>query len=234
MNNLKENLENVRARVAKACKSAGRKPGDVAILAVSKRHSIDKIRALHALGQTSFGENYVQEAVSKTTQLKDLPIEWHYIGPLQSNKTREAAAEFDWVQSADREKILKRLAAQRPANMPSLNVCIQVNIDREPQKAGVMPERAGELAMLCAELKGLKLRGLMCIPRIGSEEHDPAGSYREMKHLFDRLRGDGLEMDTLSMGMSADLEAAVLNGSTMVRIGTDLFGPRPPRGDDGC
>ncbi|MGD8346972.1 MAG: YggS family pyridoxal phosphate-dependent enzyme [Lysobacterales bacterium] len=230
MNNLKENLETIRTRIESACRRAERNPSDVRILAVSKRHSVDRIRALHALGQAAFGENYVQEAVAKVKQLQDLHIEWHYIGPLQSNKTREAAAHFAWVQSADREKILKRLSGQRPQQLSPLNICIQVNIDREPQKAGVLPEDTETLARLCTKLPGLKLRGLMCIPRIGSDEHDPADSYRRTKELFDQLRHSGLEIDTLSMGMSADLEAAVLHGSTMVRVGTDLLGPRPEPG----
>ena len=182
---------------------------------------------MHSLGQVCFGENYVQEALAKIQLLSELDIEWHYIGPLQSNKTNEAAKHFHWVQSVDREKILRRLSSQRPQTMRPLNVCIQVNIDREPQKAGVLPEETENLARLCAELPGLHLRGLMCIPQIGSDEHDPADSYRHMKDLYQGLLDKGLVMDTLSMGMSADLDAAVRHGSTMVRIGTDLFGPRP-------
>jgi hypothetical protein len=227
MNNLKENLENIRSRVDLACRTAGRFGEEVAILAVSKRHPAERIEALHTLGQTAFGENYVQEALDKIGRLRHLPIEWHYIGPLQSNKTREAAGHFHWVQTVDRAKIAKRLSDQRPAELPPLNVCVQVNIDREPQKHGVMPEEAEQLARLCAGLPRLRLRGLMCIPRIGSGDHDPSISYRRMADLFRDLKSGGLEMDTLSMGMSADLEAAVTNGSTMVRIGTDLLGPRP-------
>ena len=180
MNNLKENLENVRSRVEKTCQTANRDPSEVRILAVSKRHTVDRIAALNELGQTCFGENYVQEALKKIGQLDGRLVEWHFIGPLQSNKTREVAEHFHWVQSADRAKVLRRLSDQRPPTMPSLNICIQVNIDRERQKSGCLPEDAG-----------------------------------------------GMEMDTLSMGMSADLEAAIRHGSTMVRIGTDLFGARP-------
>ena len=197
------------------------------MLAVSKRHSVEKIKALHAIGQSCFGENYVQEALDKMQQLEGLGIEWHFIGPMQSNKTRAVAHQFDWVHSVDREKILRRLSAQRPSDCEPLNVCIQVNIDREAQKSGVMPEAASGLARLCSDLPGLRLRGLMCIPEIGSEQHDPAISYARMHELFRELNTEGLPVDTLSMGMSADLEAAVSNGSTMVRIGTDLFGPRP-------
>lgn len=227
MNDLKKNLENIHTRVRAACREAGRDPAEVAVLAVSKRHPAARIRALHALGQRCFGENYVQEALPKIRELEGLGIEWHYIGPLQSNKTREAAGHFDWVQSVDREKILRRLSEQRPDERPPLDVCIQVNIDRETQKAGALPEQAAGLAALCASLPRLRLRGLMCIPRIGSADHDPAESYARMFELFRALRDGGLPMDTLSMGMSDDLEAAVRNGATMLRIGTDLLGPRP-------
>ena len=159
--------------------------------------------------------------------LQDLAIEWHFIGPLQSNKTREVAAHFDWVQSVDREKILRRLSEQRPESLPALNICIQVNIDREPQKAGAMPEHAGELARLVQSLPGLLLRGLMAIPQAAGQEHDPGPSLARMAELFAALRSTELDMDTLSMGMSADLEQAIMHGSTMIRVGTGLLGPRP-------
>lgn len=227
MNDLKENLEKIRMRVNSACIRVGRDPAEVLILAVSKRHAVEKIRALHALGHTRFGENYIQEALPKIGQLADLDIEWHYIGPLQSNKTREAATHFQWVQSADRSKILRRLSDQRPEGLPPLDVLLQVNIDREPQKSGAPPEQVEELARLAAGLPRLRMRGLMCIPRIGTDGHDPAGSYARMFELYRALQDRGLAVDTLSMGMSADLEAAVRHGSTMVRIGTDIFGPRP-------
>jgi pyridoxal phosphate enzyme (YggS family) len=230
MNNLKENLDNVRARIAAACGAADRQPGEVTLLAVSKKHPAGRVRDLHALGQRSFGENYVQEALAKQAQLEDLDIEWHFIGPLQSNKTREAAGHFDWVQSADREKIVRRLAAQRPADLPMLNVCIEVNIDREPQKSGVLPEDVAALAHLAQELPRVRLRGLMAIPRMADDSHDPGDSYRRMRDLYGDLLEAGIEMDTLSMGMSADLESAIAHGSTMVRIGTDLLGPRPATG----
>lgn len=227
MNNLKENLNNIGSRVDLACRKAGRDPREIRILAVSKRHPVQKIRKLGALGQVRFGENYVQEALDKIEALAKQGLEWHFIGPLQSNKTREVATHFQWVQSVDRTKILQRLASQRPHTMPPLNVCIQVNIDDEPQKSGAVPEQAAELAQQAATAPGLRLRGLMCIPRIGGVDHDPADSYRRMQELFKQLCKSGLNMDTLSMGMSADLEKAILHGSTMVRIGTDLFGPRP-------
>lgn len=227
MNNLKQNLNNVRARLALACEKAGRNPSEIAILAVSKKHSADRIRALNQLGQASFGENYVQEALWKMEQFPDEKIEWHFIGPLQSNKTREVASHFQWVQSVDRIKILNRLSGQRPEHMPDLNICIQVNIDREPQKAGVMPESVMELAQAATTLPGLRLRGLMTIPMAASAQHDPTDSYRLMQALYLEMVNNGFELDTLSMGMSGDLEPAIMCGSTMVRIGTDLFGRRP-------
>ena len=227
MNNLKANLHNVRSRVARACEDAGREASEIRILAVSKKHSADRIRQLCELGQRSFGENYVQEALAKMAELKGTDIEWHFIGPLQSNKTREVAEHFHWVQSADREKILQRLSGQRPREMPPLNICIQVNIDREPQKAGSLPEDTLALAERAQSLPGLKLRGLMAIPMAPEADHDPGPSYARMAQLFLDLRGEGFELDTLSMGMSADLEKAILNGSTMIRVGTDLLGPRP-------
>ena len=227
MNNLKENLNNVRARVGSACKKAGRNPSGIVILAVSKRHPVERIGALHDLGQVCFGENYVQEALAKMDQLRENSIEWHFIGPLQSNKTADVARHFQWVQSADRIKILNRLSKQRPASLPDLNICLQVNIDREPQKAGAMPEEVMDLATAAHALPGLRLRGLMTIPMAASVQHDPSGSYRQMQSLYRELIQSGLELDTLSMGMSGDLEAAIMNGSTMVRVGTDLFGQRP-------
>ena len=236
MNNLKVNLNNVRARVASACERAGRRPEEIAILAVSKKHSPERILAMRQLGQHAFGENYVQEAIGKMKRLAEMAgpeisFEWHFIGPLQSNKTRDVAQNFAWVQSVDRIKLLKRLSDQRPAERPDLNICIQVNIDREPQKAGVLPEQLPEIVKAALALPGLRLRGLMTIPMAAIGGHDPSASYEQMSDLYDGLIGDGLDLDTLSMGMSADLEAAIMHGSTMVRIGTDLFGPRPPDSD---
>ena len=179
------------------------------------------------MGQPSFGENYVQEALTKMQEFTRDPVEWHFIGPLQSNKTREVAENFQWVQSVDRIKVMRRLSSQRPTGLPALNICIQVNIDREPQKAGVMPEDLLEMAQEARGLPQLQLRGLMAIPMAVSAQHDPADSYRKMHSLFLQLLDKGFELDTLSMGMSADLEPAIMNGSTMVRIGTDLFGSRP-------
>ena len=228
MNNLKVNLQNVRSRVESACLKAGREPSEVTILAVSKKHPAARIREFHHLGQHAFGENYVQEALEKQKQLFDLEIEWHFIGPLQSNKTNEAALHFQWVQSVDRIKLLKRLSNQRPASRSELNICIQVNIDREEQKSGIMPEQLEELAQYACSMENLRLRGLMAIPQPATADHDPSDSYRRMNELFQALNASGMALDTLSMGMSADLEDAIIHGSTMVRIGTDLLGPRPP------
>jgi len=231
MNNLKENLHNVRSRVVSACAKVGRKPSDVTILAVSKKHPSRRIRKLHGLGQISFGENYVQEALLKMGQLSGLDIEWHFIGPLQSNKTREVAENFAWVHSVDRIKILRRLSAQRSAALPALNVCIQVNIDREPQKAGVTPEQVKDLVREAQDLPRLRLRGLMVIPQMASVTNHPGDSFQRMNDLFNELVIDGFAMDTLSMGMSGDLESAIMHGSTMIRVGTDLLGPRPETTD---
>ncbi len=227
MNNLKENLDNVSARVRQACENAGRNPAEVKILAVSKRHRASKIRALSRHGQKAFGENIVAEALEKIEALSESDLEWHFIGPIQSNKTRDIAGHFSWVQSVDREKILRRLADQRPAGLFPLNVCIQVNIDDEPQKAGCSARDAKALANLASDMSGIRLRGLMAIPQIDPETGSTRiDSFKRMKALFDEFLSSGLEIDTLSMGMSADLEQAVSQGSTMVRIGTDIFGAR--------
>jgi len=227
MNDLKDNLNNVRSRVNNAALAHGIDPSEIQILAVSKRHSADTIRALHDLGQAAFGENVVQEALVKIEELKSLKLEWHFIGPVQSNKTRDVAGHFDWVHSVDRVKVLNRLSQQRDRALSPLNVCIQINIDGEPQKAGVTPEGAAKLAELAIQLPRINLRGLMAIPRPGQDIDDPSNSFYRMAALFGAFQAQGFNLDTLSMGMSADLEAAVAAGSTMVRIGTDLMGSRP-------
>jgi len=225
MNDLKTNLHKVRARIDLALESSGRRTETVDLLAVSKLHPSDRIRDLYGAGQRQFGENYVQEALQKQQQLLDLDIIWHFIGPLQSNKTREVAEHFCWVQSVDREKLLRRLSSQRPESLPPLNILLQVNIDLEPQKAGCRPEEVEGLAQLTNTLPGLKLRGLMAIPSVQASDA-ATNSFVKMRQLFEKLRAEGLELDTLSMGMSADLESAIKAGSTMVRIGTDLLGER--------
>ena len=200
---------------------------DVTLLAVSKTFGPGAVREAYAAGQMAFGENYVQEALQKMADLADLPLQWHCIGPLQSNKTRPVAEHFDWVHTVDRLKIAERLAAQRPPERPPLNVCIQVNIDGGPTKAGVAPAEALALARAVAALPGLRLRGIMTIPEPAADFMAARALHAGAKAVFDQLNAAGLALDTLSMGMSADLEAAVAEGSTMVRVGRAIFGGRP-------
>jgi pyridoxal phosphate enzyme (YggS family) len=219
-------LKSVQHRIEQACLAAGRQTDEVALLAVSKRHPAEKIITLNELGVFSFGENQLQEALQKQKELCALDIEWHFIGTIQSNKTRSITENFQWVQSVDREKTLTRLSAQRPADQEPLNICLQVNIDREPQKTGALAEEIPNLAELAQRLDNINLRGLMALPRqtsVPEEQHD---SFRKVKALFEKLKNEGHDIDTLSMGMSYDLEAAISEGSTMVRIGTDLLGMR--------
>jgi PLP dependent protein len=221
-------LQQLRQRIADACTLAQRPVQSVTLLAVSKTFGADAVRAAHAAGCRAFGENYAQEALAKIESLADLrsTIEWHLIGPLQSNKTREVAAAFDWVHTLDRLKIAERLSAQRPAHLPALNVCVQVNVSGEASKSGVEPEQLAALAHAVAALPHLRLRGLMSIPEPVEGFEAQRAPHRRLRDLFDALRADGLALDTLSMGMSADLEAAIAEGATMVRIGSALFGAR--------
>ena len=217
----------VRSRIALAARNAGRDPATVGLLAVTKGQPVDAVRTAYAMGQRAFGENYVQEAQRKAELLSDLPgIEWHLIGPLQSNKARPAAALFGWVQSVDRLRIAERLSAARDARSQSLNVCVQVNISGEASKSGAPPTDALALARAVAGLPRLVLRGFMGIAEETSDVERQRRQFRGLRELFDAARGAGLAVDTLSMGMSADLEAAVMEGATLVRIGTALFGPR--------
>lgn len=221
-----DKLQTVHSRLAAACRAAGRSPEEVVVLAVSKTASPESVREACAVGQRAFGENYIQEAVEKMALLGDLPLEWHCIGPIQSNKTRLVAAHFDWVQTVDRLKIAQRLSEQRPAELPPLQVCIQVNVDGAGSKSGVAPDEALALARAVAVLPRLHLRGLMCIPEPVADFEAARAVFAKVRTLFDELRAQGLELDTLSMGMSADLEAAVHAGSTLVRVGTAIFGER--------
>ncbi|PLZ03288.1 YggS family pyridoxal phosphate-dependent enzyme [Burkholderia sp. WAC0059] len=225
---LAHNLDATHRRIAEAARAAGRDPRSIALLAVSKTFLAEDVRAAHAAGQRAFGENYVQEAIAKIEALADLRagLEWHFIGPLQSNKTRPVAEHFDWVHSVDRLKIAQRLAEQRPAGLPPLNVCLQVNVSGEASKSGVEPAEAAHVAHEIAALPQLRLRGLMSIPEPAAGLDAQRAPHRRLRELFDALRADGLALDTLSMGMSADLEAAVLEGATVVRIGTAIFGAR--------
>ena len=218
MRSIHDNLQAVRQRISDAAAAAGRDPRDVTLLAVSKTHPAARVEAALAAGQRAFGENYVQEALEKMDALAGRDIEWHLIGPLQSNKTRVVAERFDWVHSVESEKVARRLSEQRPAALPPLNVLIQVNVSGERSKSGVAPHDVAALAGIVASLPRLRLRGLMAIPEPGADR----ARYREAKKLFDSLHG----CDTLSMGMSDDLDLALAEGATMVRIGTAIFGAR--------
>ncbi len=227
MSNIADNLNKVQSRIAKALAHASNRQSDVQILAVSKQQHADAIRELAALGMHDFGENYLQDALPKLEQLADLHLCWHFIGHIQTNKTRLVAQHFDWVHSVDRLKIARRLNDQRPDQLAPLNVCVQVNISEEDSKDGVAPNAAEQLVRQIAELPRLKLRGLMAIPRASSDFEQQVQAFTELKSLFDRLNTGGAQLDTLSMGMSYDLEAAIAAGATMLRIGQALFGPRP-------
>ena len=226
MTMIADNLQRVRGRIEAACLEAGRHPSAVRLLAVSKTFDAAAVRTAFEAGQRAFGENYIQEGVDKIEALADLDIEWHCIGPIQSNKTRPVAEHFDWVHSVDRLKIAQRLSEQRPADLPPLQVCIQVNVDGGPTKAGVAPAELLELARAVSRLPRLVLRGIMTIPEPAADFAAACAVHRTAKALLDALNSQGLVLDTLSMGMTGDLEAAVHSGSTMVRVGTAIFGGR--------
>ena len=225
-----DKLAHVNARIASACAAAGRPVQSVTLLAVSKTFGLEAIAAAHAAGQRRFGENYVQEALEKIAALAALAPrpEWHLIGPLQSNKTRVVAESFDWVHSLDRLKVAERLSAQRPAQLKPLSVCLQVNVSGERTKSGLAPGEVAAVAHAVAALPRLRLRGLMAIPEVveGSDLEAQRRPHRALRALFETLRRDGLALDTISAGMSADLEAAILEGATMVRVGSAIFGGR--------
>ena len=228
MATIADKLQLVRARINQACSRVGRKTDSVNLLAVSKTFPAEKVREAFHAGQHSFGENYVQEGVDKIAALADLrsEIEWHMIGPLQSNKTRVVAEQFDWVHAIDRLKIAERLSAQRPAHLAPLQVCIQVNTSGEESKSGVAPQEALALARAVRELPHLELRGVMALPAPSPDPEIQREALKAVKTIFDALVDEGIPLDTLSMGMSTDLEAAVEVGSTMLRVGTALFGNR--------
>lgn len=215
-----------RKRIDAACADAGRPAGCARLLAVSKTFSADAIREAHASGLTAFGESYLQEALDKLDALADLSLEWHFIGPLQGNKTRPVAERFAWVHALEREKIARRLSEQRPATLPPLNVCVQVNVSGEASKHGVPLGQALDLAHYVTTLPGLRLRGFMAIPEASADSATQRSRFSLLRNLLDQARAKNLSVDTLSMGMSADLESAILEGSTMVRIGSALFGAR--------
>lgn len=224
------NLRLVRERVDRACAQAARPVQSVTLLAVSKTFGADAVRAAVAAGECRFGENYVLEGIAKIAALADLRdrLEWHLIGPLQSNKTRVVAEAFDWVQSVDRLKIAQRLSEQRPAHLPPLQVCLQVNISGEASKHGLRPDDVPAVAQAVAALPRVTLRGLMAIPEPAQGFTAQRAPHRALHALWQSLRTNGLALDTLSMGMSADLEAAIAEGATMVRVGSAIFGARPP------
>lgn len=228
MSYITENLQAVTTQIVAAARNAGRDPVEIALLAVSKTVPPDVLMQAHAAGQRAFGENYLQEALDKMAALKDRApgIEWHFIGPIQSNKTRPIAENFAWVHSVDRMKIAQRLSEQRPAGLPPLNICIQVNVSGEASKSGCAPQELPALAHAVAGLPGLRLRGLMTIPEPASSEAEQRRPLRMLRELAGQLRAQGLALDTLSMGMSADLAPAIAEGATMVRIGTAIFGER--------
>ena len=228
MTTISAKLQQVQGRIVTACTAAGRDPASVRLLAVSKTFPAEAVRAAHAAGQRAFGENYGQEGVTKIEALAALrgSLEWHCIGPLQSNKTRPVAEHFDWVHSIDRLKIAQRLAEQRPAGLAPLQVCLQINVDGGANKSGVAPGEALALARAVAALPRLRLRGLMAIPEPAPDFIAQHALCMRAAAVFDQIREAGIELDTLSLGMSADLEAAIAAGSTMVRVGTAIFGER--------
>ena len=226
MTSIAANLQAVRQRVDAAAKVAQREPGDVALLAVSKTWPAALVAEAARAGQRMFGENYVQESVAKIAELADAGLEWHFIGPLQSNKTRPVAEHFDWVHSVDRLKLAERLSEQRRDDLPPLNVCIQVNVSGEESKSGVAPDEVRALAARIVALPRLRLRGLMAIPEPTRDEALLRSRFATLRRLCDELNGSGFALDTLSMGMSDDLEIAIAEGATMVRVGTAIFGAR--------
>jgi len=226
MDTMQERLQAVKSRIAAASRACGRDPRDIVLVAVSKTFSADRIRRLYELGQRDFAENYAQEALEKQTTVADLAVAWHFIGPIQSNKTRAIAEHFDWVHSVDRLKVAERLSTQRPASQPPLQVCVQVNVSGESSKSGLAPEGLQAVAHAIARLPRLKLRGLMAIPEPTTDMSLAQRRFEALRTLKDALVRAGLDLDTLSMGMSDDLEAAIAAGATMVRVGTAIFGSR--------
>ncbi len=223
-------LQAVKQRIAAAACGAGRAPEEIVLLVVSKTFPAQAVREAWAAGQRAFGESYVQEAVDKIAALGDVPLEWHFIGPLQSNKTRPVAEHFAWVHGIERLKIAERLSAQRPAGMPDIQVCLQVNVSGEASKSGVSPDELVPLAQAVRALPHLKLRGLMAIPEPTDDRALQRRRFAQLRNLLEQLNAQGYALDTLSMGMSDDLEAAVAEGATLVRVGSAIFGARAAAG----
>jgi pyridoxal phosphate enzyme (YggS family) len=239
MSRISQNLQDVHARIAAAAAKVSRDPQDILMLAVSKKFNAETVMQAIEAGQLNFGENYVQEAVEKIEEVARLQnnaleatgtpialLKWHFIGPIQSNKTRSLATHFDWVHSIERETIASRLSDQRPEGMTPLNICIQVNVSHEDSKSGVAPDEVPQLARAIAGMPGLCLRGLMAIPQATTDFETQTAAFRTVRELYTQLQNDGLAVDTLSIGMSADLEAAINEGATIVRIGSAIFGQR--------
>jgi len=226
MSAIADNLQAVQARITKAAAAAGRSPESVRLLAVSKTWPLASVIEAADAGQRAFGENYVQEGIDKIAAISGRNLEWHFIGPLQSNKSKAVAEAFDWVHSIDRLKIAERLSAQRPAYLTPLQVCVQVNVSGEASKSGCRPDETLALCRAVAALPGLNLRGLMAIPEPSDDPAAQRAPFRQLREIFNHVRAAGLPLDTLSMGMSHDLEAAVAEGATIVRIGTAIFGER--------
>ncbi len=226
MTTISKALQAVQARIQRAATQYGRSPESITLIAVSKTAGAESLRIAYASGQRTFGESYAQEALPKMTALQELAIEWHFIGPLQSNKTKSVAENFAWVHSVERAKIAQRLSDQRPEGLPPLNVCLQVNVSGESSKSGVAPAEVLALARAVATLPKIKLRGLMAIPEATDNVAQQHVQFRLLRELRDQLNGQGFKLDTLSMGMSHDLEAAIAEGATMVRVGSAIFGER--------
>ena len=229
MNSIEKNIAAVKARIENSAACAGRNASALQLLAVSKTRNSEEIKIAVSQGLKAFGENYVQEAIDKINNLESLNLEWHFIGPLQSNKTKQVAENFNWVHTVDRLKIAKRLNDQRPGHLGPLNICLQINIDNEPTKSGVIPNQACELALSLHQLPNLRLRGLMAIPMAQTsreKQRQPFIALRLLQDEINRQLDNSQKLDTLSMGMSGDIEAAIQEGSTILRVGTDIFGPR--------
>ena len=230
---ISENLQLVQHRIANSAQAAGRDPASITLLAVSKTFDVQAVLAAAQAGQRAFGENYVQEAIDKIAATRDmrehnpeLQLEWHFIGPIQSNKTRQIAEHFDWVHSVDRLKIAQRLSEQRPADMPPLQICLQVNVSGEATKSGLEPDALLELARAVVLLPNIRLRGLMAIPEPTEDVQQQRAAFVKLRFMQNDLQAVGIQTDTLSMGMSADMDAAIAEGATIVRIGTAIFGVR--------
>ena len=226
MTTIASGLQNVRTRIKGIAEKIGRQPETITLLAASKTNPAERLREAFIAGQTVFGENYLQEALVKISSLADLPIEWHFIGPIQSNKTKRIAENFAWVHSVDRKKIADRLSKDRSESFPPLQICLQVNVSGEDSKSGVAPEELADLAAHVVSLPRLKLRGLMAVPELTTATALQRSQFRMLKDAYDQLRRDGYDLDTVSMGMSEDMDIAIEEGATMVRVGTAIFGPR--------